>query len=750
MKLKQMKVSLWHRYILYYYVIFIIPFIILAIFVFKFSLERVEEKFDSTTKSSLNQSKEILLSQIKVLDNVSMEMAKDSYISQYIMEHDYYGNIGKEMISRYISSQLFIDDIILFYFSGNEKYYSSKGSYNEISVLKSEYYKDVNISKKTLKDMFYLTTPQIITLPVNNKNNTGYQICYIFPIYDSNGRQSGTTTFLFNEEKLKSILPKFDKDNRSEVYITNNSDYVLLSNTGDSANDFIDEKGRMFKDIFKNNIYKTEHAQYRITKSSSDELGLKFISILDSKDLVTSLINTKMYAIKLLTVLFLIGLLMILVISYIQYMPIKRIHRTLSNKNKFSNNDNKKNELENIERLIINIIDQNEELAIKNEELYHSDKNKLLLELIEGVSQEKEDKKIHPFILDLESQGHSYYIMLLKKSQLSRQSKLMIHKILTIEKDDYMTFTIQIPFQDKIGVLVVHKDINVSIKESLKDIEVKLESLGDDIYFYCGQVYEELSKINHSYIEAMIACDYIINDTKNKSIIYRETNYSNGYFLNYPSDSEEKLAHGLKQGTQEVVSDSINQIFDFINSNKYYHDEIKVYSFYLINFIVRNAAEIDFPHEDIDIKKLVEYSTLEELKENLLKLVNKINEFVLSKRNKVRDEFKEGIFKDILEGYTSHDLSLELLSQKYGYSLPYLSKMIKEETGMTFTKYIQELRLNYVKEKLVETDLSIKEIIFQAGYYDISNFSRKFKNITGVTPGQYRELNKKSGILDMV
>ena len=39
--------------------------------------------------------------------------------------HDYYSKIGNEMISRYISSENFIDDIIIFYFGGNEKYYSS-------------------------------------------------------------------------------------------------------------------------------------------------------------------------------------------------------------------------------------------------------------------------------------------------------------------------------------------------------------------------------------------------------------------------------------------------------------------------------------------------------------------------------------------------------------------------------------------------------------------------------------------------
>ena len=750
MKLKRLKVTLWHRYILYYCIIFIIPFIILASFIFKLSLNNVEKQFESSIKNNLEQSMGLLSSYIEVLDNISMEISKDSYLTKNMIGHDYYSKIGNEIISRYISSQNFIDDIIIFYFGGNEKYYSSKGSYNDISILINDYYKDINISKLTLRHMFYLSTPQMISLPSNNKESVGKDISYIFPIFDTNGRQSGTITFLLNKERIKNILPKHNKNSKNEIYITNNNNSIILGNTVSIHEEFLDGRGKIKDELFKNSKYEINGKKYNIIKLNYDELGLNFVNIIDNKDLATSLLNTKLDIIKILILIFLVGLILILLISYFQYKPIRRINNVLSSKRESYDNKNRKNELENIEILVTSIIDQNKELIVKNEALYHIDKNQLLLELIEGMNQENEDKKLHPFISDLESKGNKYYIMLLKKTQISKESKLMIRKMFPIEEDGYMALTIQIPLQDKLGILVVHKNMNISMQESLNDIESKISVLGDDIYFYCGQIYDELSKINHSYIEAMIACNYIINDTKNKSIIYREVNYSSGHFLRYPSDSEEKLAHGLKQGTKEVVNDSLEQIFNFIYSNKYHTEEIKVYSFYLINFIVRNAAAIEFPHEEINIKELIEYRTLEDLEENLLQLVDKINEFIISKRSKVRDEFKEGIFKDILQNYTSHDLSLELLSQKYDYSVPYLSKMIKEETGMTFTKYIQELRLKYVKEKLIETDLSIKEIIFQAGYYDISNFSRKFKNITGVTPGQYREINKNNKTLEMI
>ena len=72
-----------------------------------------------------------------------------------------------------------------------------------------------------------------------------------------------------------------------------------------------------------------------------------------------------------------------------------------------------------------------------------------------------------------------------------------------------------------------------------------------------------------------------------------------------------------------------------------------------------------------------------------------------------------------------------------------INKIMKEETNTTFAKYIANLRLEKIKQALVETDQSIKEIIQSNGYYDVSNFTRKFRTTVGVTPGQYRTMYRE-------
>jgi len=57
---------------------------------------------------------------------------------------------------------------------------------------------------------------------------------------------------------------------------------------------------------------------------------------------------------------------------------------------------------------------------------------------------------------------------------------------------------------------------------------------------------------------------------------------------------------------------------------------------------------------------------------------------------------------------------------------------------MTPLDYLTLLRSARARELLEETDLTIREIGAQVGYYDSGSFIRRFKQVTGMTPLQYR------------
>jgi AraC family transcriptional activator of pobA len=71
----------------------------------------------------------------------------------------------------------------------------------------------------------------------------------------------------------------------------------------------------------------------------------------------------------------------------------------------------------------------------------------------------------------------------------------------------------------------------------------------------------------------------------------------------------------------------------------------------------------------------------------------------------------------------------------------YFGDMIKKESGKTALEYIQLKVIELAKEKVLDSERSISEIAYELGFKYPQHFTRTFKNITGHTPNEYRNLN---------
>lgn len=91
--------------------------------------------------------------------------------------------------------------------------------------------------------------------------------------------------------------------------------------------------------------------------------------------------------------------------------------------------------------------------------------------------------------------------------------------------------------------------------------------------------------------------------------------------------------------------------------------------------------------------------------------------------------------------YYMEDLSLEKLSNVFFLSREHISRKYKQETGMTLSKYITQLRISQAKSWLKQKDKSIYSISTMLGYQDEIYFSKLFKKVVGMTPFEFRNKN---------
>lgn len=95
------------------------------------------------------------------------------------------------------------------------------------------------------------------------------------------------------------------------------------------------------------------------------------------------------------------------------------------------------------------------------------------------------------------------------------------------------------------------------------------------------------------------------------------------------------------------------------------------------------------------------------------------------------------IYEYILQHFTQ-DITLDEVAARAHISSSAFCRYFKARTKRTLKEFINDLRINLACQLLEENRLSITQICFEAGFNNISNFNRRFKEIKGITPQQYK------------
>ncbi len=95
----------------------------------------------------------------------------------------------------------------------------------------------------------------------------------------------------------------------------------------------------------------------------------------------------------------------------------------------------------------------------------------------------------------------------------------------------------------------------------------------------------------------------------------------------------------------------------------------------------------------------------------------------------------------INENY-QRDISVQEIADAAGVSRSHLSRVFKEERGMTLLEYILGVRLTAAMKLLDETDMNVSGIAALVGFNNTNYFYRCFKAHYGVTPNEYRSAKK--------
>lgn len=91
-----------------------------------------------------------------------------------------------------------------------------------------------------------------------------------------------------------------------------------------------------------------------------------------------------------------------------------------------------------------------------------------------------------------------------------------------------------------------------------------------------------------------------------------------------------------------------------------------------------------------------------------------------------------------IEFHYQDNISLDSVAKDLGFSKFYISRIFSNKIGYQFNDYINRLRINKAEKLLEETDLPITTIALECGFETQRNFNRIFKELTSLTPTNFR------------
>ncbi|WP_026507667.1 response regulator [Butyrivibrio sp. MC2013] len=165
---------------------------------------------------------------------------------------------------------------------------------------------------------------------------------------------------------------------------------------------------------------------------------------------------------------------------------------------------------------------------------------------------------------------------------------------------------------------------------------------------------------------------------------------------------------------------------------KYLHEIIDTLSIRIENlgvYVAAHRREIDF---------YVDYlNTFRELKTYMNALLQDIISYMEGEKEK-KSGLRIEMAKEYIDAHYSEVLTLNDMADRAELNPSYFSNLFKQETGINFSEYLLNVRMEKAKDLLKDPTIKIYEVGSMVGYEDAVSFGRAFKKRWGISPKEFR------------
>ena len=261
-------------------------------------------------------------------------------------------------------------------------------------------------------------------------------------------------------------------------------------------------------------------------------------------------------------------------------------------------------------------------------------------------------------------------------------------------------------------------------------------------------VHSRMEEAPAAYLEAAAAYDNRFVMGHSQVLAYTDISSSLEGILPRAQKITNSISQALALNNRDLLDSRISELLRFLKNTNMSPFAFRMIYNNVIDTLTRDQAAKLAGHDARDFYDIFSLTSCQSI-DDLDELLRRLCDHLLSGEAPAEDPAAEPAGDEIDQAiryidthFTDPEISMTAIAESIDLSTTRLSLSFKERMGMTPSDYLTLLRCERARDLLENTDQTIREISTLVGYYDAGSFIRRFKQVTGETPLQYRRTRR--------
>lgn len=262
-----------------------------------------------------------------------------------------------------------------------------------------------------------------------------------------------------------------------------------------------------------------------------------------------------------------------------------------------------------------------------------------------------------------------------------------------------------------------------------------------------GPIVSATGDVPDSYKKAVEAVNHKMFSGKSQIISHEAVQDRAAEVLIQLEDRMESLYEAVLGYDLVKIDDELMELFSYVSrldtKVSVYHFTVQIIA--MMDSLLRariseNVFDVmAWNHKALDV--LQQFETVDDIQSWLRSRLFELSELLMLRRRKQGRKLIRQM-TDYVKENLNQKMTLRQVAERFSFSPNYLGHLFKEETGVPFSDFLNQLRMERAKELLGDPKWKVYEIAERIGYKNVIYFNRQFKEHFGLSPGEYRKKNK--------